>query len=284
MKSSVSGHFSITAVNVCILIIHEHCLSIVYNRMVELISLYHTKRVVRWLQTTERPRIHQIFDHVINLVNENGQMLSLVAQNIGRGPFSLVVPEIERCSLSLEAKVSIDNANQILRLGDYKVHLAHSQLWDARPDWSRLRGRWEWRESGHLSAEFQTHLHTLVNAIKTNVFAQGEAEIRWLAGRGTGATPTGDDILMGVLYGLYVIEPESEWIEIIGRIVPPLTTTLSANYLRAAVAGEAIEAWHDVIANKPNAIEHLWTIGHTSGRDAWAGFVTTGKMLRDSSS
>lgn len=104
---------------------------------------------------------------------------------------------------------------------------------------------------------------------------------RGLAGRGIGLTPSGDDVLMGVLYALWVWKPERALLEAIVRRAAPRTTTLSAAFLRAAAEGEASYAWHRLAGGDPGAIVDILATGHSSGREAWAAFVTTWTRLAD---
>ncbi len=59
----------------------------------------------------------------------------------------------------------------------------------------------------------------------------------------------------------------------------PRTTTLSANFLRAAAAGEAVWQWHDLVNGRSYAINQILAIGHTSGADAWAGFMSVARNM-----
>jgi len=105
-----------------------------------------------------------------------------------------------------------------------------------------------------------------------------------LAGLGPGLTPSGDDFLIGAMYGLWSSLPtpkakaltEAICTSSIGR-----TNRVSAAWLAAAAKGQAIEAWHDLVDALRAEDEELVTrvcrqlinLGHTSGADALAGFV-----------
>jgi phosphohistidine swiveling domain-containing protein len=111
------------------------------------------------------------------------------------------------------------------------------------------------------------------------------AGAKLLAGLGGGLTPAGDDFMVGVLLaawgGLY-----GEGREVLGSLIvgaaAPLTTTLSVEYLRAAARGECIQDWHALFgalltSDAPaihEAVQALTSIGHTSGADALAGFLS----------
>lgn len=45
-----------------------------------------------WRADSRQPRILHVFDHASNLINERGEVLSVVTPQIGNGPFNLVIP------------------------------------------------------------------------------------------------------------------------------------------------------------------------------------------------
>jgi hypothetical protein len=105
-----------------------------------------------------------------------------------------------------------------------------------------------------------------------------------LAGLGQGLTPSGDDFIMGAIYAAWIIHPP----EIAGplareitNIAAPLTTSLSAAWLRSAGRGEAGILWHQFLdtlisahpVNIQEAMNKILAVGETSGADALAGFI-----------
>jgi len=87
-------------------------------------------------------------------------------------------------------------------------------------------------------------------------------------------------LLLAAWAGLYGPEAAQSG-AFIAEAAAPLTTTLSAAYLRAAAKGECMAHWHalfegmlhlDAAATR-TAIKVLMSIGHTSGADALAGFL-----------
>ena len=103
-----------------------------------------------------------------------------------------------------------------------------------------------------------------------------------LLGLGPGLTPSGDDVLCGVLLGLHAIGATAIASELAGSVLsaaPLQTTPLSRALLAASAEGEGGEALHRFIAAASSAsadqldcvVENLGRIGHTSGWDALAG-------------
>jgi hypothetical protein len=108
-----------------------------------------------------------------------------------------------------------------------------------------------------------------------------------LAGLGPGLTPSGDDVLAGILTALALLAPSRAAIigEQIIETARRRTTRISEAYLDAAAAGEAGEAWHQLAAvldatldpvGSPAlaaAIRRIMSFGETSGSDMLTGFA-----------
>ena len=112
-----------------------------------------------------------------------------------------------------------------------------------------------------------------------------------LIGLGPGLTPSGDDVLAGVLLGLHATGNTPLAAEL-GALVAAAsvsgTSPLSAAFLHCAIGGETSDALHQVFsavltnADWPAALDTIHRIGHTSGWDHLAGFLlaVTADQLR----
>jgi len=238
-----------------------------------------TTRARRWLENGRSPRILHLFAGVCNLVDAGGEVLSLVSPAVGPGPFSLVVEGVFPAAWQAADPVRIDRANGRLVVGPLCLDTGTAAVWEARPDWSRLRS-FACPLPGPLPPALETPLRGLLHGLRAADEGQIRAGAAALAGRGSGLTPAGDDVLLGVLFGLWVWQPRREWLEAIGQTAVPRTTTLSAAFLRAAAAGEATRPWHDLVGGAAGAIDRILAVGHTSGAAAWAGFAHTVRLFR----
>ena len=93
-----------------------------------------------------------------------------------------------------------------------------------------------------------------------------------LLGRGPGLTPSGDDVLAGLLLGARAFAtPVDGLAEAIDAHADSRTTTLSAQLLRHALRGECVPELRELIAALPDpyrvdaSLEALLRVGHTSG-------------------
>lgn len=106
-----------------------------------------------------------------------------------------------------------------------------------------------------------------------------------MAGRGPGLTPSGDDVLVGIMHAITVWPalaaqaggPQAR--SVLADAALPRTTRISGAYLEAAARGWATEPWHSLVqmlGRRPTAIRaavrRILRVGETSGADALTGF------------
>lgn len=226
-----------------------------------------------WLQSAEHVRVLHRFEHVHNLIDDNGRVVSLVTPTVGNGPFHVVVP-----------------------------HLCHYQdidptsatLWNAQPDWhqaSRIKkhlallksylashkatpiSTFEHRVHDHLETATRRVLEALHHPVQLQQAAQA------VAGQGIGLTPAGDDWLIGCMIALH-LEGYPDIALHIALTACPATTPLSAAWLKMVGQGQVSEHWHRLFnTHSTQAIESaslaILNQGHTSGADAIRGFIQT---------
>jgi hypothetical protein len=257
-------------------------------------SLSLTPSVKNWLANTRQPRILHVFDRACNLINERGEVLSVVTPGIGNGPFNLVVEDMVLFTehLNIESPVSIIEDRLIL--GDLTLSTTEAKLWPPCPDWEMLHSKRK-EILNQLSSLPSTNYESLLpnsllttfstalahEDIKSSVTAAQE-----LAGLGMGLTPSGDDFIMGGIHAAWIIHPYEAAKKLTQEIVntaAPLTTSLSAAWIRSEGRGEAGELWHrffEAICTGDESdiqrdVDRILSVGETSGVDAFAGFVGT---------
>lgn len=98
-----------------------------------------------WLVAPAAPAIHSLYRSSVNLVDASGELLSLVMQDSGPGPFALVVrpatPGFQAAG-GFEAQLRPDSPVAIepglLRIGPLGIEHAQAALWNPRPAWERI--------------------------------------------------------------------------------------------------------------------------------------------------
>lgn len=270
----------------------------VLHRFDQVCNLVDAERRVISLVT---PEIGQgPFSLVVDLANGRlPQLLTAKSQvSIARSTLQIgtLVVDTSKAELwqarPLWERVSTDSLKAALPLFERKLAAA-SPASLAHVD--KLSGR-----SHVMVSRVETAVYTLQAALKTDKIAAFKKSAQELAGLGAGLTPAGDDFLLGVIYGLWLTAgclrsaAETERIvAVLAEEAQARTTTLSSAWLCAAARGEAGQAWHGLVqalaltatssVNAPTnsvdavsqAIDRILATGHTSGADAFAGFVMT---------
>lgn len=100
-----------------------------------------TSNVNAWLANTRQPHVLHVFKHACNLINEHKDVLSVVSQEIGDGPFNLVVGDAVVFSDHLNLESPIINSPNLLNLGDLTIHTQNARVWSPHPNWEILHAR-----------------------------------------------------------------------------------------------------------------------------------------------
>jgi len=256
-------------------------------------SLFLTTAVNEWLATSQQPRILHVFDHSCNLINEDRDILSIVTPQIGNGPFNLVIEDDVLFSEQLTLQSQISNSPNHLSLGNLNINTADTKLWSPRPDWEKLHARKDdilnqLTKLPITNYQFSNSpaSNSLVSALANADLSSALNAAQQLAGLGIGLTPAGDDFILGAILAAWIIHPReiaSVVAKDVANTAAPLTTSLSAAWLKSAGNGEAGILWHEFFNSLLNtdatriqtATDKILAVGETSGADALAGFIGT---------
>jgi hypothetical protein len=271
-------------------------------QLLTLQALLLTPRTKVWLQRRTIATVLHVFDQACNLVDPEGQIISLVSAELGPGPFAIVIPLPTSFTRFVRDDTPISVIDAKLCLGSVTVETAQASLWQPGLPWARLQERPERLQKALpvLKTYSVDHPRILANAFAdqghqrfvtaAELLFAGLADHDWdasrqgaagLAGLGEGLTPAGDDFLVGVIYALWATGTAGEVIDNLVEAAVGRTTSLSAAWLQAAGRGEAAKPWHELMqAINENdamaverALQRIAAIGHSSGGDALAGFT-----------
>lgn len=271
---------------------------------------------LRWFDQFTSGRISNIFLNAVNLFDEGNHLFSIVTQEVGNGPFSFVV---DNDDLSKLVKITdqISKQGEILIIGKTAFSFGQIKIWQPVPDWQTVRkiGKTDLiKEIDHQlrHASFTQGMAEVFYPVRelnkskfyskmqsgSGLLISGLAEketekimngSELLAGLGVGLTPSGDDFLMGLMYGLWASLPEKDArsiAELIFASAAGQTTALSREWLAAVVHGEVNERWHTLFSATihgqgaliAEAVKEICVVGATSGVDALCGFVQALKL------
>lgn len=238
--------------------------------------------------------VHSVSRQVVDLVLDNGRLISLRTAESDDAPWSVrvAVPEWEAWMIQSGDLVNLDADGIRLPSGD--ISLVCAAPWAPAPPQS-------WYPGIDHAVALQRHLRSVRTddpfartvahrvAVLTGQLAHAEetpdagavrAAVEGLLGLGTGPTPTGDDVLTGIL--LIAARPGSR-IVLTPRAVltaladdPSCTTAVSAATLGEATRGRAPQSVLDLIHDLAAAVPEprvAAVLGRTSGADLVAGLA-----------
>ena len=135
-------------------------------------------------------------------------------------------------------------------------------------------------------------ISTLYHALRQKDIGQLDRAALFLAGRGRGLTPSGDDFLLGICYGMFMAQDKLSGFhdsagKLISGIVAKRSTLISGNLVECAAVGEVDErlgtAFHALLHPEQSsspAIAGILSWGSSSGMDAAAGMALLLSAIR----
>jgi len=239
-----------------------------------------------WVQQARKTRVLHVFKTSCNLIDAQGELLSLILVPAQMDPFAISCTRIDGWPgftgyLDGDSPVRIMPAE--IRVGKLRISIEDPVTWNSLPAWRAIRTGlsrstgWirqiEARLKQHRSADSLAALISRENAARHGAqspwwtkatapvdtllegltsrdehkLAQGAAS---LSGLGPGLTPSGDDFLVGLMYAIWSMLKSSEVKTLCGvleKAAAPRTGLFSAAHIRAAARGEAAAYWHGLL-------------------------------------
>lgn len=295
---------------------------------------YLTPRAKEWIREGGNACVLHVFEHSCNLIDQRGEILSLVTADLDVGPFSMLVePRSPAFNQWVGPDTPVTLSSEGLSLGAVNIDLHDAQTWEPRLDWEApnrsLYDLIDWlpilREvltslapenslgrlpffnqanTGGMNQSATGLSENLLQAacLPAATLCQGLVQgdlgavqngAAGLAGLGSGLTPAGDDFILGAALSTWLIYPSERAQRLVALMAAnavPRTTRLSAAWIQAAARAEAGKRWHnlfDALAAKDEArfeesLVNLAAVGHTSGSDALAGFLSVIEVFGES--
>jgi hypothetical protein len=91
-----------------------------------------------WLAESRPVWVFHLSARACNLIDDRDRVIALVTDQVGDGPFNVVLPPII-FPLHVTPDSSVDAAPVSLRVGGLVADLSAASTWNPRPDWARLR-------------------------------------------------------------------------------------------------------------------------------------------------
>lgn len=236
-------------------------------------------------------RRHSRFSQAINFWRPEGELLTLLRHGKGMGPTAVLLSTVQFPHVAqiewLSKQGNILRGRNITICPRRILQLPMNSIAIAPVDLSFCT-----QHSG-LCGALNQPLHTMSHY--SEIIKQLECwycgmtpDWSWLIGCGPGLTPSGDDMLTGMLAVLYAagFSEQLQYFLPPGAQLAKLTTSVSCSYLNSARVGEFSTSVQKVIRGlQPGresyfAIAHLLAVGHTSGADILLGIAIAQQWLQ----
>ena len=130
-------------------------------------------------------------------------------------------------------------------------------------------------------------LEQLLDALSNDNAERIHDAVKQLVGLGLGLTPSLDDILLGLLYGLMRLPRQKAVASILSEAIatyaPTQTNAISAAYLNAVAQGGCFERLDNIIenlgVNAPINIAPILEIGNSSGSEMLLGLLLAANLI-----
>lgn len=236
-------------------------------------------------------RLHSRFTQAINYHHSQGMLLTLFRYGKGMGPAGVLLSQAQFARVTHIERFT----KQATTLRGQGVALCPLRQLHLQVKPGAVAGL-NLSAISHLSGLYgalnppsgQRPLASMIIA-QLECWLQGEKpDWRWLIGYGPGLTPSGDDIVTGMLAVLHTTDLFTR----LPSFLPPadqlaqLTTSVSCSYLNSAIRGEFSTPVLKVIRHLQSgrspqpAIGRLLSVGHTSGADILLGIAIAQRWLQ----
>ncbi len=227
--------------------------------------------------------VHSIFNKGFNIVNDAQELVFIGTDENGMFPFGILIDQQTKQSLLKEIAL-----NQQISIGPNTIYISETcqLVWHVPSlpfkDFAEKVNNDELKQNistydftMYEEGDFDRQtMSRIIHALKDEDVETVEHYYRYLIGRGKGLTPSGDDILTGMLFihftDPYIRKPNLEKLKQL--LDEPLTTLVGETFLKCAQQGlfssKISELQHEPsLAN----IERLLKVGSSSGRDTVYG-------------
>ncbi|MGE7689868.1 DUF2877 domain-containing protein [Lysinibacillus sp. NPDC097214] len=225
--------------------------------------------------------VHSMFEKGLNMVDQDGELIFAGTDENGTFPFGILLDPQTKQMLKTNIQVGDTLTVRHNRLSHKHFDmLLNSKTLPLNMDFERanitqLKENLQYISfESYESTDFQrARMLSLINRLHDPT-QNLEKTFRYFIGRGQGLTPTGDDILVGILYGHFINHfIEHKHLETLKALMEePLTTIVSKRFITCALDG--------LFSSKITALQHdpssesmnrLIDVGSSSGMDTLYG-------------
>lgn len=247
--------------------------------------------------------LHAVFERAWHLSLPDESVLT-VTTSPHDGPMAIRLHRRSLAGLPVRPGMPARLEGDTLTIGPVVVDLRSARSWapdyrdlppihpDAlRRDRELIESASRTRPEGALDAPWTAPIESTCAALQDALLREDNAGLAWhaprLVGLGPGLTPSGDDILCGLLAASFILALRGSTIRLPHAVVEAIetaakirTTLLGRTLLHWAARGVAAQPLLDVLLSVGSegplrGLHSVQALGHTSGRDMLAGVSRT---------
>lgn len=257
----------------------------------------------------QKLKFHSVFTNVLNFIDEDNHLISIVSNKIGGGPNNIVINDIKDLD-----NITLNIRDHTLCINNYEYFKNELNYYDdclpniyfdksifiknikilkriliEKGDPVSAVFLLDSSREKNFNAPFKRNLMQYLKKGMNNLITSGFKNGVKLSGAGMGLTPQGDDLINGILLGLVVYE------KITGRSTFNIrkslyktsnkTNIISKTFLYYSYIGKYYEKFKNLFITLTKnkdidvAIMDYLNIGETSGADILTGFIITMRKL-----
>lgn len=235
------------------------------------------------LKTNQKMRVHSIFTNGFNIVNDKNDLIFIGTDKNGYFPFGITIDKytMHHIRESLQAGDILKTASSAINHHDFMLNLRNSELYlyekvnENKTDAIKsVVSSYDFCD--YNNSDFDSDI--LSRIISDLADSEASFPLDYLVGRGQGLTPSGDDIITGILY-IHALAPfikEAHLIRLASYIREDVTTIVSESFIRLALEGIFSRRITDIGENPvKETADALLELGSSSGRDTLYGIYMT---------
>lgn len=243
-------------------------------------SIYIGKTVLNHLKTNTLI-VHSIFNKGFNIINERDELIFIGTSENGLFPFGINIDADTKSLLLANIRIG----DKVYFDGNYLNFKNNSlELNGKIIDFKKRMGKkltaideiQQIDFNNYKTTDFkEDYIKKLLKDLESN---EDYGMLRYFIGRGNGLTPSGDDILIGMLF-IHAIHPfiSPSKIRLLKKILKEESTTVvSKQFLKLAIDGIFSSRMTDLFNHDeiPENIERLLKVGSSSGKDTMYGIFS----------
>ena len=235
------------------------------------------------LKNNQRMRVHSIFTNGFNIVNDNNDLIFIGTDKNGYFPFGITINKytMHHIRESLQTGDLLKTDTGAINHHDFMLNLKHAETFmynkvSTQNTAAVKHAVKHYDFSGYNSGDFSSDILSRIITDLGN--SEAAFPLGYLVGRGQGLTPSGDDMITGILY-VHCLEPfiAGKHLETLSSYIREnVTTIVSESFIRLALDGIFSRRITD-IGDSPgtDSMDALLELGSSSGRDTLYGIYMT---------